>query len=86
MSEQGKTARYIEKFKKRLRVCATVLGIGGLAATGVGAYTFEHTLSGAATKKFEQLDLTTHQFELFPKVVAVGGKTGSFEQCISARG
>ena len=56
MSEQGKTARYIEKFKKTLRVCATVLGIGGLAATGVGAYTFEHTLSGAATKRLEQLD------------------------------
>ena len=30
--------------------------------------------------------LTTHQFESFPRVVAVGDKTGSFEQCISARG
>ena len=34
----------------------------------------------------EPLRLTTHQFELFPRVVAVGDKTGSFEQCISARG
>ena len=31
-------------------------------------------------------NLTTHQFESFPRVVAVGDKTGSFEQCISARG
>ena len=57
MSEQEKTAaRYFEKFRKSLRVSATVFGIGGLAATGVGAYTLEHTLSGAATKKLEQLD------------------------------
>ena len=30
--------------------------------------------------------LTTYQFESFPKVVAAGDKTGSFEQYISARG
>jgi hypothetical protein len=29
---------------------------------------------------------TTHQFESFSRVVAVEDKTGSFEQCISARG
>jgi hypothetical protein len=56
MSEQEKTAaRYFEKFRKSLRVGATVFGIGGLAATGVGVYTLEHTLSGAATKELEQL-------------------------------
>jgi hypothetical protein len=55
MSEQEKTARYFEKFRKSLRVGSTVFGIGGLAATGVGVYTLEHTLSGAATKKLEQL-------------------------------
>jgi len=56
MSEQEKTTRYFEKFRKSLRVSATVLGIGGLAATGIGTYTLEHTLSGAATKNLEQLD------------------------------
>jgi hypothetical protein len=57
MSEQEKTAaRYIEKYRKSLRVWATVFGIGGLAATGVGTYTLEHTFSGTATKKLEQLD------------------------------
>ena len=56
MSEQEKTAaRYFEKFRKSLRVGATVFGIGGLAATGVGVYTLEYTLSGTATKKLEQL-------------------------------
>jgi hypothetical protein len=57
MNEQEKNAaRYFDKYRKSLRVWATVFGIGGLAATGVGAYTLEHTFSETATKKLEQID------------------------------